>query len=104
VAPTFDAPEPAGQVDEAVMDLTSSMEELADEAVAAASTAADDLTRLAGIGPTLAAKLADLGVRTYADIAAWTEEDLAKVDQTLELRGRATREAWIDQARQFAAQ
>lgn len=105
------APDPAPDLDapvavaaEVIEDVAAAAEEAVDAIASAMSLAVDDLTRLAGIGPTLATKLGELGVRTYADIAAWTEEDLAKVDKALELRGRATREAWIDQARQFAAQ
>jgi predicted flap endonuclease-1-like 5' DNA nuclease len=67
-----------------------------------AEAAADDLTRLSGIGPTLASKLSDLGVKTYADIASWTDDDIEKVDRTLKLLGRATRDNWIGQAKQFA--
>jgi predicted flap endonuclease-1-like 5' DNA nuclease len=62
----------------------------------------DDLTVLVGIGPTLAAKLGDLGVSTYADIAAWTEADVERFDKQLKLIGRITRDKWIDQARQLA--
>jgi predicted flap endonuclease-1-like 5' DNA nuclease len=64
--------------------------------------ASDDLTRLSGIGPTLASKLSDLGVKSYADIASWTEDDIEKYDKTLKLLGRATRNDWIGQAKQFA--
>jgi predicted flap endonuclease-1-like 5' DNA nuclease len=67
-----------------------------------AAATVDDLTRLTGIGPTLASKLSDLGIKTYADIASLTEADVEKVDKTLKLLGRATRDNWIGQAKQFA--
>lgn len=102
--PGIDPEEPAAQLAQAGAEAAGATAEAVGEAAMAASLAADDLTRLVGIGPTLANKLADLGVRTFADIAAWTEEDLARVDRALELKGRAQREAWIDQARQFAEQ
>jgi predicted flap endonuclease-1-like 5' DNA nuclease len=73
-----------------------------DTAPKVAAAAVDDLTRLSGIGPTLASKLSDLGVRTYADIASWTEDDVDHFDKALKLLGRATRDDWIGQARQFA--
>lgn len=60
---------------------------------------ADDLTRLNGIGPKLAASLAARGVTTFAQIAAWTAEDLASVDKDLKLMGRAERDAWVAQAK-----
>jgi|WetSurMetagenome_2_1015567.scaffolds.fasta_scaffold110106_1 predicted flap endonuclease-1-like 5' DNA nuclease len=63
--------------------------------------AADDLTVLVGIGPKLAAALAERGVTRFAQIAAWTEEDLAVVDKALDLKGRAVRDAWVAQAKRI---
>lgn len=68
-----------------------------------AALVADDLTRMSGIGPKLAAGLAALGVTRFAEIAAWTAEDLAKMDAALSLKGRAVREAWVAQAKRLAA-
>ncbi|NJC34550.1 putative flap endonuclease-1-like 5' DNA nuclease [Sphingomonas jejuensis] len=60
----------------------------------------DDLTVMKGVGPKLAALLADLGVTRYAQIARWTEADLARVDERLgAFKGRPTRDRWIEQAR-----
>jgi predicted flap endonuclease-1-like 5' DNA nuclease len=64
--------------------------------------APDDLTRMVGIGPKLSAALAARGVTRFADIAAWTAKDLAKVDAALNLKGRAVREAWVAQAKRLA--
>jgi len=63
----------------------------------------DDLTRLVGIGPKLQVALAERGVTRFAQIAAWTETDLADVDAALSLKGRAVREAWVAQAKRLAA-
>jgi predicted flap endonuclease-1-like 5' DNA nuclease len=68
-----------------------------------APAARDDLTRLVGIGPKLAAALAERGVTAFAQIAAWTEADLAEIDAALNLRGRASRDDWVGQAKRFAA-
>ena len=65
---------------------------------------ADDLTRLVGIGPKLSVALAARGVTRFADIAHWTEADLAEVDKALDLKGRAVRDAWVAQAKRFAAE
>ena len=62
----------------------------------------DDLTVLTGIGPKLAAALAERGVTRFAQIAAWTEGDIAGFDKDLKLMGRIGREAWIAQARRHA--
>ncbi len=64
--------------------------------------APDDLTRIAGIGPKLAAALAERGVTRFADLATWGESELAEVDKALSLKGRAVRDAWVAQARRFA--
>jgi predicted flap endonuclease-1-like 5' DNA nuclease len=71
--------------------------------VETAEAIADDLTRLVGIGPKLAVSLADLGVTSFSQIAAWTPEDLASIDQLLNLKGRADRDAWIAQAKRFTS-
>ena len=81
---------------------TAAVEVVEETAPAIVEAAADDLTRLVGIGPTLAAKLYDLGVKRYSDIASWTEHDVERFDKTLSLLGRPTRDKWIDQAKQFA--
>jgi predicted flap endonuclease-1-like 5' DNA nuclease len=73
------------------------------EVVVGPAKIADDLTRLSGIGPKLAAALAERGVNRFAQLAAWTAEDLARFDAELSLKGRAVREAWVAQARRLAA-
>ena len=64
----------------------------------------DDLTQLIGIGPKLALALADRGVNRFAQIAAWGEDDLAHFDRELNLKGRAVREGWVEQARALASE
>jgi predicted flap endonuclease-1-like 5' DNA nuclease len=78
-------------------------EAAAEPAVEAAKPAADDLTLLVGIGPKLAASLADLGVTRFEQIAGWGPEDLADFDAKLSLKGRAERDAWVAQAKRLAA-
>lgn len=89
------APEPAA---EAVAE-----PEPAVEAEPSPARAADDLTRLTGVGPKLSVALAERGVTRFAQIAAWTEKDLAEVDQALSLKGRAVREAWVAQAKRLTS-
>ena len=87
------------------------------EVVAAAATAeiasataqgpdgdADDLTRIKGLGPKLAALLRGLGITRFEQIAGWSEADVARVDARLgSFQGRIARDAWIEQARYLAA-
>ncbi len=71
---------------------------------AARGGVSDDLKRIKGIGPKLEATLHGMGVHHFDQIAAWTEAELAWVDDNLEgFRGRASRDAWIEQAKVLAA-
>lgn len=60
---------------------------------------ADDLTRLKGVGPKLAARLGELGITRFADIAALSPEQAAALDAQLgSFQGRMARDRWIEQA------
>jgi small subunit ribosomal protein S2 len=63
---------------------------------------ADDLKKISGVGPVLEGKLNDLGIYTYAQIAAFTADDIAKVDERLSFKGRIERDGWLDQAAELA--
>jgi len=63
-----------------------------------ARTANDDLTRVRGIGPTLAQRLADHGITTYGQIAAWRPDDVRDVAEALGLDRKISRQNWIEQA------
>lgn len=63
----------------------------------------DDLSRMKGVGPKLVALLHSLGVTHFSQIAAWTDEDVAAIDQRLgTFQGRITRDRWVEQARHLA--
>lgn len=62
----------------------------------------DDLKAISGVGPKLETVLNGLGVWTYAQIAAWTEEEIAWVDDYLSFKGRIGRDDWIGQAAKLA--
>ena len=62
----------------------------------------DDLTQLAGVGPKLAAALAQHGVTTFAGLASWSDADAKAFDDALNLKGRVARDAWVAQARRLA--
>jgi len=72
-------------------------------APAAGSLDTSNLSLIAGIGTTIEKKLRAAGVQTWDEIAAWTADDVAKWDAELALRGRATREEWVEQARDLLA-
>lgn len=71
----------------------------ATSAAPVAAGAADDLTRIKGVGPKLNARLKELGVTRFAQIAAWSEADMAAIDAQLgAFAGRPRRDAWVEQA------
>ena len=81
---------------------------LAGTGAAVASTAAqpggDDLTRIKGVGPKLAARLGELGVTGFAQIAGWDEAAIDRIDAELgRFQGRIRRDDWVEQARLLAA-
>ena len=68
------------------------------------SAAGDDLTRIKGLGPRIAAQLGELGVTTLAQIAAWDEAEINRIDARLgRFQGRIRRDQWPEQARLLAA-
>jgi len=65
---------------------------------------ADDLKLIKGVGPKLEALLNSLGFFHFDQVAAWTAEELAWVDQNLEgFKDRATRDNWVAQAKLLAS-
>ncbi|WP_283646976.1 NADH-quinone oxidoreductase subunit E [Marinovum algicola] len=64
---------------------------------------ADDLKKIKGIGPKLEELCHSLGFYHFDQIAAWTEDEVAWVDQNLEgFKGRVTRDDWMSQAKVLA--
>ena len=64
--------------------------------------AADDLKKISGVGPALEKKLNDLGITTFAQVAAFTKDDIEKVDDALSFKGRIERDDWVSQAKELA--
>ena len=65
---------------------------------------ADDLKLIKGVGPKLEALCNRLGFYHFDQIAAWTPEEIAWVDENLEgFKGRVSRDEWVAQARILAA-
>jgi predicted flap endonuclease-1-like 5' DNA nuclease len=69
-----------------------------------AAPAASGLTQIKGLGPKLAATLADMGITQVDHIAALTPADAEVLDAKLgAFRGRMARDRWIDQAKLLSA-
>ena len=63
----------------------------------------DDLKLISGIGPKLEQVLNGLGVWTYGQIANWSRQEIAWVDDYLSFKGRIGRDDWIGQAAKLTA-
>lgn len=67
---------------------------------ASAPAGGDDLTRIKGLGPKIAAMLGELGVTRYADIAEWDDAEIDRIDALLgKFQGRIRRDSWVEQAK-----
>jgi predicted flap endonuclease-1-like 5' DNA nuclease len=64
----------------------------------------DDLKQIKGVGPVLEQLLHSLGFYHFDQVANWTAEEVAWVDENLEgFKGRVTRDEWVAQAKILAA-
>ncbi len=64
---------------------------------------ADDLTKISGVGEELQKRLYKFGVMQYEQIANFSDEDLTKIDEILNFKGRIERENWVGQSRDLMA-
>src|SRR5499433_2351550 len=65
---------------------------------------ADDLTRIKGVDAALAARLNQLGAIKFEQIANFSDDDIANLDEALSLGGRIEKDDWIGQAQSLAAE
>jgi predicted flap endonuclease-1-like 5' DNA nuclease len=64
----------------------------------------DDLRQLSGVGPKLEQTLHAMGIFHFDQIASWGPQELAWMDANLQgLKGRASRDGWVAQAKALAA-
>lgn len=68
-----------------------------------AASFTDDVSLIGGVGPVLKKKLAEYGVASLKEIAAMSAADVAKMDEALDLKGRAGRDEWVEQAKELVA-
>lgn len=59
----------------------------------------DDLTKIKGIDADLAARLKQVNCYKYEQIANFSDDDIANVDEALKLNGKIEKDNWIDSAR-----
>jgi len=65
---------------------------------------ADDLTKIKGVTADLAGQLNGLGVIKYDQVANFSDDDIANVDETLSLDGRIEKDDWVRQAQALVAE
>jgi len=64
----------------------------------------DDLTRITGVSADLAARLHSVGVIKFDQIANFSDDDIANVDEALSLGGRIEKDDWVRQAQGLVAE
>ena len=61
----------------------------------------DDLTAIKGIGPKMAEKLYEQGIRNFSNLAAINRKFAEELDEALKTQGRILRDDWIGQAKKM---
>ncbi len=64
----------------------------------------DDLKLIKGITPELELQLLKLNVVRFDQMAAFSDEDIANIDETLKLGGKIEKDDWISQAQRLLAE
>ena len=64
----------------------------------------DDLKQISGITPELEAQLRKYNVMRFDQIAAFSDEDIANLDELLKLNGQIERDDWVGQANRLMAE
>ncbi|MBP1844395.1 NADH-quinone oxidoreductase subunit E [Rhizobium petrolearium] len=62
----------------------------------------DDLKMISGVGPKIEGILHELGIYTFAQVAAWKKAEREWVDGYLNFKGRIERDDWVKQAKALA--
>jgi predicted flap endonuclease-1-like 5' DNA nuclease len=65
--------------------------------------APDDLEVIRGIGPRINGELRQMGIVTFAQLAALTPTQIGHLEEKIGFPGRVAREHWIEQARELLA-
>ncbi|MBT3044469.1 MAG: hypothetical protein KME67_16535 [Candidatus Thiodiazotropha sp. (ex Codakia orbicularis)] len=63
----------------------------------------NDLQMIKGIGAVIEKKLQEYGIKSYAQIAAWSSVEIEDFSQRLNFKGRIERERWVEQAKELIA-
>jgi NADH-quinone oxidoreductase subunit E len=95
-----------GERDARIRELEEKLAKLEAELAAAhagGSRPEDDLKQIRGIGPAFERELKRLGIRTFAQIAAWSDADIDGIAPKIKARpDRIRREGWVASAAERA--
>jgi large subunit ribosomal protein L19 len=64
----------------------------------------DDLTQIKGLSAEIAQRLGGLGVIKFEQVANFSDDDIANVDEALALEGRIEKDDWVGQAQRLLAE
>ncbi|MEM7619541.1 MAG: 50S ribosomal protein L19 [Pseudomonadota bacterium] len=64
----------------------------------------DNLTQISGVGEELQKRLNKLGIMKFEQIANFSDDDITKVDEVLNFKGRIERDNWLKQAQELLAE
>lgn len=73
------------------------------KAEAAPVSNGDDLKKITGVGPAFEKRLNALGINTYADLIALTDEKIAELEQSDSMTSLEQWHAWIEEAKTLQA-
>ena len=62
---------------------------------------ADDLSKISGVGPVIVGKLNAMDITTFQQIADFSADDIIRIDDELNFKGRIERDEWVKQAKEF---
>ena len=65
---------------------------------------AEDLKRITGVSADLENQLKKFNVLKYEQIAAFSDDDIANLDEALKLEGRIEKDDWVGQAQRLMAE
>jgi small subunit ribosomal protein S1 len=90
------------KIEKAAKEAAKEVKEVKEEPKAEAKSG-DDLKKINGIGPAFEKRLNALGIHTYADLIALTDEKIAELEQTDSMTSLEQWHAWMDEAKTLMA-
>jgi len=92
-------PEPVAVIEPVTVAEEPAVEVQTPAVAAPVPTQPDDLKLISGIGTALEKKLRKQGIASYRQLAALSDQDIARIEATIKAAGRIGRENWIGQAK-----